>query len=73
MPYSTVTPCSATRDHIEVDDLNPCWHCRVLTYFIELGFETRLHPGECSFAKWDELHRAFLAVGPISPLGSFLP
>lgn len=32
----------------------PCWHCDEPTTWLDVGFETRLHPGACSEAKWDE-------------------
>jgi hypothetical protein len=32
----------------------PCWHCQESTTWVDLAFETPLHPGPCSQAKWDE-------------------
>jgi hypothetical protein len=32
----------------------PCWHCGEPTTWIDIGFETALHPGECSETKWGE-------------------
>lgn len=31
-----------------------CWHCGEPTTWIDLDFETHLHPGRCSERKWDE-------------------
>lgn len=32
----------------------PCWHCGQPTTWVDIDFETALHPGACSEAKWDE-------------------
>ena len=31
-----------------------CWHCGQPTTWIDLDFQTALHPGPCSASKWDE-------------------
>lgn len=32
----------------------PCWHCGEPCNWIDIDFESSLHPGPCSRAKWDE-------------------
>lgn len=47
-----------TINHILCDDPAPCWHCGEPTQWVELSFETPLHPGSCSDAKWREFEQA---------------
>lgn len=58
------TEHDSTLDHIEVSSLGACWHCGVLMHFIDLSFEARLHPSECSFVKYQEYIEAQRAAGP---------
>lgn len=36
-----------------------CWHCGEPCTWIDVDFETALHPGRCSQAKWDEYAWAY--------------
>jgi len=31
-----------------------CWHCEKPCSWVDLDFQTTLHPGRCSQAKWDK-------------------
>jgi hypothetical protein len=51
-------PERAARDafnHIWMDHEEKCWHCEEPTRWVELAFETALHPGPCTDAKYREL------------------
>lgn len=47
-----------TYDHLKMTVALPCWHCGVPTPWVELNFESALHPGPCTLAKWAEYHAA---------------
>lgn len=41
------------------DKSSPCWHCKELTSWIDLSFETWLCSEECEQAKWNEYFAAY--------------
>ena len=51
-------PDDGTLNHVLGDDPQPCWHCGEPTQWLELSFETPLHPGGCTDAKWREYDEA---------------
>ncbi len=44
-----------------------CWHCGQPTTWIDIDFETALHPGRCSERKWDEYRWAEMHARISSP------
>lgn len=49
-------------------EIGKCWHCGKDTRFVDMGFETYLHPGACDEAKTDEYFRALSLHCCIHPL-----
>lgn len=56
-----------TEDHMHATSEGPCWHCGMLTPWIQWDFETWLCPGECTDAKWEEYDELQNSLGPWEP------
>lgn len=64
-------PPSWQETHIVVPAVGACWRCGQETRFIQVDFQTYLHPGECTADTWrdyDAANRAglsrYLSIAP---------